>query len=127
MGTDTTSRLQNFTAQSPQDLSVRPDLAQQQMAMGMSPGQVPTSNGLNPQAMQMGQGPTPGYLPSGKNQLAPGTPGSSLQGPAALPGQGNPQTPAQNNGIKMRIAQLLQNLKLGRTGQQPPAPPVVQQ
>ena len=102
MGSDITTKLQNF--QSPQQAPNQP--TPQQIEMGILPSQAPAPP------------------PSGKNQLAPGTPGSTLQGPPALPGESNAPTAKTpligNDKIALigKIAQILQNRKPGLVGRQ---------
>lgn len=96
MGSDITTKLQNF--QSPQQAPNQP--TPQQIEMGILPSQAPAPP------------------PSGKNQLAPGTPGSTLQGPPALLGESNARAPIDRAALVGKIAQILQNRKPGLVGRQ---------
>lgn len=109
MGQDTTGNMQ------------APDAAAMAQARGMSPNQIPNAGGLPFGAKPM---PTRGVLQSGKNQNAPGMPGTSLAGPMDPNMQGSgvytPPSPAggpagQLN-LQQRIAQAMSGLgkKIGQ-------------
>lgn len=116
MGQDTTGNMQ------------APDAAAMAQARGMSPNQIPNAGGLPFGAKPM---PTRGVLQSGKNQNAPGMPGTSLAGPMDPNMQGDgvfhpPQAmsgapgavtgPGQQLNLQQRIAQAMSGLgkKIGQ-------------